>query len=58
MSDDLTHPGEPDPDKVNIGQQHEVDYWTKELGVTEEELRTAVSEVGVMIKDIRAHLKK
>lgn len=58
MSDDLTHPGAPDPEKVNIGQQHEVDYWTKALGVSEEKLREAVSAVGVMIKDIKAYLNK
>ncbi|MBW5800823.1 DUF3606 domain-containing protein [Halomonas elongata] len=58
MSDDLTHPGAPDPDKVNIGQRHEVDYWTQRLGVTEAKLREAVNAVGIMVKDIRAYLNK
>ncbi len=33
--------------RVDINQDHEVRYWTGRFGVTEEELRRAVAEVGV-----------
>nr|WP_312183602.1 DUF3606 domain-containing protein [Massilia timonae] len=37
---------------------HEVRYWTEELGVIREELERAVKAVGVMMEDVRKHLKK
>lgn len=36
---------------------HEVRYWTKELGVTEAQLRAAVREVGTSVAKVRAYLK-
>lgn len=58
MSDDLNKRGLQDRIRINVHEEHEVRYWTKELGVTREELERAVKAVGVMIDDVRKHLKK
>ncbi|HYD92388.1 MAG TPA: DUF3606 domain-containing protein [Flavobacterium sp.] len=58
MTDNLKNTGKQDDSRININQDHEVQYWTKELGVSAEKLREAVKAVGVMVKDVRAYLKK
>ena len=39
MPDDTKLRGGQDRTRINLDQDHEVRYWTKELGVTTEELR-------------------
>ena len=51
MSDDKTKVGEGDRD-------YEVEYWTKQLNVTADQLRRAVNDVGPMVADVRALLGK
>lgn len=34
-----------DRERINVGEPHEVAYWTKTFGVTEKQLRTAVRAV-------------
>lgn len=58
MPDDLTKHGKPDATRINTRESHEVDYWTQELNVTEEELLTAVEVVGPMVKDVKKHLNR
>lgn len=58
MSDDLNNRGQQDRIRINVNEEHEVRYWTEELGVTREELERAVKAVGVMVEDVRKHLKK
>lgn len=58
MSDDLNKRGQQDRIRINVNEEHEVRYWTQELGVTREELERAVKAVGVMVEDVRKHLKK
>jgi hypothetical protein len=58
MSDDLRNRGPADRTRINVNEQWEVDWWTKELGVTEAKLREAVRAVGVMVKDVRKYLGK
>jgi hypothetical protein len=58
MSDDLKNRGPNDRSRINVNEPWEVQYWTKELGVTEQQLRDAVSKVGVMVTDVRRHLGK
>lgn len=57
MADNTKYPGPPDPSLINLNQAHEVRYWTKELGVTEAELRAAVREVGHSTAKVRAYLR-
>lgn len=58
MSDDKKNTGSPDRDRINVNEDYEVHYWTKELGVTAEQLRAAVKAVGPTSKAVRAHLGK
>jgi hypothetical protein len=58
MSDDLKNRGERDRLRINVHEEHEVRYWTKELNVTREELERAVKAVGVMAADVRKYLAK
>lgn len=58
MADDLNNRGAKDRARINVNEEHELRYWTKELGVTEEQLRAAVKSAGVMAADVRKHLKK
>jgi len=58
MSDDLNNRGQQNRIRINVNEEHEVRYWTQELGVTREELERAIKAVGVMVEDVRKHLKK
>jgi hypothetical protein len=58
MTDDRNKRGPQDAARINVHERWELDYWTKELGVTADELRAAVQQVGVMAKDVRKHLGK
>lgn len=46
MADSAQKRGEPDRSIISLNQDHELRYWTKELAVTESELRKAVLSVG------------
>lgn len=55
MSDDLSNRGPQDRARVNVNEAHELKYWTREFGVTEDKLRQAVKEVGVSVDALRKH---
>ena len=46
-----------DPQKININQSWEVEYWTKELHISEKKLRALVAKVGVNVADIKKELQ-
>lgn len=58
MADDPNVRGPQDALRINVNQEHELRYWTKAIGVSEEELKAAVKEVGVMAADVRKHFGK
>lgn len=58
MSDDKTNRGPRDRARVNVGEDYEVRYWTKELNCSETKLRQAVKEAGPMVTDVKAWLAK
>lgn len=57
MSDDLSNRGPQDRSRINVNEAHELRYWTRELGVSEEQLRAAVKAVGVSAAAVRAALR-
>jgi hypothetical protein len=57
MSDDLTKRSGSDRARININQDYECRDWAKNLGVTEEELRNAVHNVGDRADKVREYLK-
>lgn len=53
------NPLEPNPqpyDKVNVMVESEVEYWTRELGVTRPVLARVIEEVGEKVEDIKRRL--
>jgi hypothetical protein len=58
MADNLNERGSGDRKRINVSQPHEVSYWSRTLGVTEEQLRKAVQQAGPMADDVRRHLGK
>jgi hypothetical protein len=58
MADDLKQTGKPDDQRINVEQDHELSYWSKELGVSREELKRAVGQAGPLVKNVRQHLSR
>jgi hypothetical protein len=58
MADDTKQTGKPDDQRINVEQDHEVSYWSKELGVSRDELRNAVQRAGPLVKNVRQHLNR
>ena len=57
MADDLKNRGEPDRSRINLKEVHEVQYWTRKLSVSAEQLQQAVKAVGSQASDVERHLK-
>jgi hypothetical protein len=47
MSDDTAKRDYRDRNRINIHEDYELRYWTKELGVTPEKLKQTIEKVGV-----------
>jgi Protein of unknown function (DUF3606) len=58
MSYDLKNRGAQDRARINLSEEHEVNYWTKALGVTKEELTAVVYKVGNSVEAVRRELAK
>jgi hypothetical protein len=58
MSDDRTKKGQQDRSRIDVNEDYELRYWTKELGVTPDELKSAVQKVGPSVKAVREHFGK
>jgi hypothetical protein len=58
MADDKSKVGKPDRDRINLEEPYEVRDWAKSLGVSEDQLRSAVAKAGPMVKDVRNHLQQ
>ena len=57
MPDNPSIRGGGDRLRINVDQEHEVRYWSQKLGVTPEELRTAVKDVGPMAAAVEQRLR-
>ena len=53
MADDPTSRGARDRSQINIKENYEVEYWTKALGVSAEELKRLVGQHGASAEAIR-----
>ena len=58
MADDLKQTGKPDDARINVDQDHEVNYWSEKLGVSRDELRKAVKTGGPMVKEFKSSSAK
>ena len=58
MADDLKNRGSPDRDRINVNEDYELRDWSKKFGVSPEELKQAVQQVGDRADAVRQHLGK
>ena len=58
MSADKTLRTPADAQRVNVGEDYEVRYWTDKWNVTPQQLRAAVDKVGVMADDVERELRR
>jgi hypothetical protein len=58
MSDDKSLRTPADAQRVNVGEDYEVRYWTNKWNVTPVQLRAAVDKVGVMADDVERELRR
>ncbi|MDB5130517.1 MAG: hypothetical protein JWR02_266 [Mucilaginibacter sp.] len=56
--DNKNNVGSPDRDRINLHENYEVEYWTKTLGISAEELKEAVKNAGTSANAVKQHLKK
>ena len=57
VADDKSNTGNPDRQRINTNQEHELRDWAQKFGVSQEELKAAVAEVGNQADAVREHLK-
>jgi hypothetical protein len=58
MSDDTSKRGPQDRNRIDVNEKWELQYWTKELGVDAETLKSTVQRVGPMVNDVRGALRQ
>ena len=58
MADSKAGKGLLDLIHINVDVVYEVDYWSVEFGVSEDELRKAIAEAWPMAGDVKRWLKK
>ena len=58
MPDNLNERGPQDRTRINVNEDWEVRYWSKELGVSENRLRELVKQHGVSADAVRRALGK
>jgi len=56
MSDNLNIRQPQDPQRINVNEPWEVQYWKKQLGVSEAQLIQAVKSVGPMVMKVKIYL--
>lgn len=56
MSDNLNDRGQQDRSRINVHEEWEVRHWTEALGVSREQLESAVRQVGPSVTAVREHL--
>ena len=57
MSDDKQNRGPADRARINMSEDYEVQYWTRELGITRDELQRAVDNAGNAAESVRRYLE-
>ena len=57
MSDDKFKTGGQDRQRINLNEAYEVRDWSKKFGVSADQLRDAVKQVGDRAEDVERHLK-
>lgn len=58
MADDLNTRGGRDRERINVNQDYELRDWSKKFGVSPEELKKAVADVGTEADKVEARLRE
>ena len=58
MADNLRERGQQDRSRIHLEQEHEIRYWTKKFGCSEEELREVVKKVGSSVDAVQRAVKQ
>ncbi len=58
MADDKTLRSPQDSSRIALGEDYEVEYWTKKFGVARDELEKAVKAVGNGAEAVEEYLKR
>jgi hypothetical protein len=56
--DDLNKKAAADRSKINMNEDYEVKYWTKELGVSKDKLQKAINKVGNSADAVRKEFSR
>lgn len=56
MPDNLEDRGPQDRSKINVNEEWELRYWTKQFGVNADTIRKAVQKVGPTVEAVRKEL--
>lgn len=57
MSDDTSKKGIQDRTRINTGEDYELRYWSEKFGVSQDQLKAAVSKVGNSVSAVEKELK-
>jgi hypothetical protein len=58
MADDLKTRGLRDRSRINVEENYERRYWSKKFGITEQQLRDTVKQVGPVTANVQRRLGK
>jgi hypothetical protein len=56
MSDNVEDRGPRDRNRVNVNESWELRYWSERFGVSQEDLKSLVAEVGDRVEDVERRL--
>jgi predicted RNA-binding protein YlqC (UPF0109 family) len=56
--DDRKKKGAADRSQINLHEPWEIDHWTKELGVSKDELQKVIKKVGNSAEAVRKELRR
>lgn len=48
----------PEPQRIRLGEEHEVRYWCARFNVTKHELERAVRDAGSIAEDVLRHIDR
>ena len=58
MADDLNKRGPQDRSRINTSEQWELMYWSERLGVSPDQIKEAVKEVGTNVDAVENYLAR
>ena len=58
ITDDRSNRGARDRSRINVNEDYELKYWADKWGMSVDELRSVVDQVGPMTEDVAAKIGK